>query len=127
MTPQDYEDIMILKHAALDTLRYVRELLEDTPPYDDLESEKKCKVCGAPAEWKRYGEFYCQVCLRAELDVTWAYAPRVCEMCGDHIDRVYYTDGVNYTFCSAKCALKFHRGSELKDEEEQEDGTDHAD
>lgn len=37
MTPQDYEDIMILKHAALDILRYVRELLEDTPPYDDLE------------------------------------------------------------------------------------------
>lgn len=40
MTPQDYEDITILKHAAQDILRYVKQLLEDTPPYDDLESEE---------------------------------------------------------------------------------------
>lgn len=40
MTPQDYEDITILKHAAQDILRYIKQLLEDTPPYDDLESEE---------------------------------------------------------------------------------------
>lgn len=40
MTPQDYEDITILKHAAQDILRYVKQLLEYTPPYDDLESEE---------------------------------------------------------------------------------------
>lgn len=40
MTPQDYEDITILKHAAQDILRYVTQLLEDTPPYDDLECEE---------------------------------------------------------------------------------------
>lgn len=37
MTEQDYEDITILKHAAQDIIRYVKQLLEDTPPYDDLE------------------------------------------------------------------------------------------
>ena len=37
MTQQDYEDITILKHAAQDIIRYVKQLLEDTPPYDDLE------------------------------------------------------------------------------------------
>lgn len=40
MTEQDYEDITILKHAAQDIIRYVKQLLEDTPPYDDLESEE---------------------------------------------------------------------------------------
>lgn len=40
MKPQDYEDITILKHAAQDIIRYVKQLLEDTPPYDDLESEE---------------------------------------------------------------------------------------
>lgn len=46
MTPQDYEDITILKHAAQDILRYINQLLEDTPPYDDLECVEivdKCK------------------------------------------------------------------------------------
>lgn len=40
MTQQDYDDITILKHAAQDILRYIKQLLEDTPPYDDLESEE---------------------------------------------------------------------------------------
>lgn len=34
MTPKDYEDIRILKHAARDIIRYVKQLLES---YDDLE------------------------------------------------------------------------------------------
>ena len=39
MTPQDYEDITILKHAAEDILRYVKQLVVDAQPYE-LESDE---------------------------------------------------------------------------------------
>lgn len=39
MTPQDYDDITILKHAAEDILRYVKQLVVDAQPYE-LESEE---------------------------------------------------------------------------------------
>jgi hypothetical protein len=39
MTLQDYEDITILKHAAEDILRYVKQLVVDAQPYE-LESEE---------------------------------------------------------------------------------------
>lgn len=39
MTPQDYEDIRILKHATEDILRYVKQLVVDAQPYE-LESEE---------------------------------------------------------------------------------------
>lgn len=37
MTEQDYDDIEILKHAAEDILRYVKQLVVDAQPYE-LES-----------------------------------------------------------------------------------------
>lgn len=39
MTEQDYDDIEILKHAAKDILRYVKQLVVDAQPYE-LESEE---------------------------------------------------------------------------------------
>lgn len=39
MTPQDYDDIVILKHATEDILRYVKQLVVDAQPYE-LESEE---------------------------------------------------------------------------------------
>lgn len=39
MTEQDYDDIEILKHAAEDILRYVKQLVVDAQPYE-LESEE---------------------------------------------------------------------------------------
>lgn len=39
MTEQDYDDITILKHAAEDILRYVKQLVVDAQPYE-LESEE---------------------------------------------------------------------------------------
>jgi hypothetical protein len=39
MTEQDYDDIVILKHAAEDILRYVKQLVVDAQPYE-LESEE---------------------------------------------------------------------------------------
>lgn len=46
--------------------------------------------------------------LKIILDVQWDNAPRICEMCGAHLDSVYYTEIEGYVFCSAKCALEFH-------------------
>lgn len=71
-------------------------------------SEKKCKECGANAEWEFDSEYYCEFCARAELDVHGVCAPLLCEMCGDHIDRIYYTDGNDNAFCSVKCALEYN-------------------
>ena len=39
MTEQDYDDITILKHAAEDILRYVKQLVVDAQPYE-LESKE---------------------------------------------------------------------------------------
>ena len=39
MTQQDYDDIVILKHATEDILRYVKHLVVDAQPYE-LESEE---------------------------------------------------------------------------------------
>lgn len=39
MTPQDYDDINVLKHAARDILRELGRLLKDSS-IDDLESEE---------------------------------------------------------------------------------------
>lgn len=39
MTEQDYDDIVILKHATEDILRYVKQLVVDAQPYE-LESEE---------------------------------------------------------------------------------------
>ena len=83
-------------------------------------SEKKCKVCGAPAEWQWDGEFYCENCIRTEFDVQWNDAPHACEMCGEPLDIKYYTEVEGYTFCSAKCALEFHGVCELGEERDDE-------
>ena len=82
-------------------------------------SDKKCNACGANAEWELYGECYCEFCACVELYVQRIDAPRICEMCGDALDSVYYTDGGCYAFCSAKCALEYNDAVLVK---EQEDG-----
>lgn len=79
-------------------------------------SEKKCKVCGDNAEWELDGECYCEFCVRTELDVHGIGTPRICEMCGNHLDSVYYTDSESYAFCSAKCALEFNDAKKLEAE-----------
>lgn len=71
-------------------------------------SKKKCKVCGADAEWEFDSEYYCECCLCVEFDVQRDNAPRICETCGDPLDDTYYTEIEGYVFCSAKCALEFH-------------------
>lgn len=85
-------------------------------------SEKKCEMCGDNAEWELDSEYYCEFCARDKLDVHGTCAPRICEMCGDPLDRVYYTDSEDYAFCSAKCALEFNDAKKL--EEEQDDNNE---
>lgn len=84
-------------------------------------SEKKCKMCGDNAEWELDGECYCEFCVRTELDVHGICAPRICEMCGAPLDRVYYTDSNDNAFCSAKCALEYNGASYGEEQVEQED------
>lgn len=83
-------------------------------------SDKKCKRCGAPAEWQWNCEFYCENCIRTEFDVTWSKSPRICEMCGGWLDDLYYTDCGGYTFCSPKCALEFHGVWKIAEEQGDE-------
>lgn len=90
-------------------------------------SDKKCKTCGANAEWEFDDDCYCEFCACAELDVQRIDTPRICEMCGDALDDVYYIDGENTPFCSVKCALEYNDACEMKKdqadgrEEEQDD------
>ena len=87
-------------------------------------SDKKCKICGSGAEWEFDTEWYCECCMCIEFDVQWIDAPRRCEMCGDALDRVYYTDSEGTPFCSAKCALEYNDArviSAAYEQEEQED------
>lgn len=83
-------------------------------------SDKKC-VCGAKAEWELKGECYCEFCARGELDVRGIMAPRICEMCGDPLDRMYYTDGKCNAFCTVKCALEYYDAREIEQEQEDDD------
>lgn len=80
-------------------------------------SEKKCKVCGANAEWEFDSDHYCECCLCTEFDVQWNDRPRICEMCGEPLDKVYYTEDEGYPFCSRKCALEFHDAEKLEEEQ----------
>ena len=52
-------------------------------------SEKKCKVCGADAEWDFDGDCYCEFCLCTEFDVQQNDAPHICEMCGDFLEDTF--------------------------------------
>lgn len=85
-------------------------------------SEKKCKTCGANAEWELDGECYCEWCVCMELDVKWLDTPRICEMCGDALDNVYYIDGEKTPFCSVKCALEYNDAREMEKGQEEHDG-----
>lgn len=84
-----------------------------------MEKHKKCKVCGDNAEWELDSEYYCEFCVRTELEVHSMCTPRICEMCGNHLDRVYYTDSEDNAFCSAKCALEFNDAKKLEEEQEE--------
>lgn len=83
-------------------------------------SDKKCKVCDVDAEWEWDGELYCEDCLGREFEVQWNDRPRICEMCGAPLDKVYYTEDEGYPFCSPKCALEFHGASVIEEEQEDE-------
>ena len=82
-------------------------------------SDKKCKTCGADAEWELDGECYCEFCVCTEFDVQQIDAPRICEMCGNHLYRVYYTDIEGNAFCSTKCALEYNDACEIEKEQEK--------
>lgn len=86
-------------------------------------SEKKCKVCCSDAKWVWKDGYYCQRCLRAELEVWQQDRPRVCEMCrADLDDRVYYTDSEDNPFCSPECALEYYDAKKLEEENDNESG-----
>ncbi len=82
-------------------------------------SEKKCRMCCEDAKWELDGDCYCEFCARIQLDVHGMCAPRICEMCGDPLDRVYYTDSEDNAFCSAQCALEYNGAKKLEKEEEE--------
>lgn len=82
-------------------------------------SDKKCKVCGGNAEWEFDSDLFCEDCLCTEFEVQWTDLPRICEMCGKSLGKVYYTEDEGYPFCSRKCALEFHGASGIEEEEEK--------
>lgn len=71
-------------------------------------SEKKCRMCCEDAKWVWNGSYYCQFCLRTELNVWREDAPCACEMCGAHLNSAYYTDDEDNPFCSPECALEYN-------------------
>lgn len=79
-------------------------------------SEKKCRMCRSDAKWELDGGCYCEFCARIKLDVHGICAPRECRQCGVCLDRVYYTDGEDNAFCSAKCALEYNGAKKLEEE-----------
>lgn len=87
-------------------------------------TEKKCKTCGANAEWEFDSECYCECCMCIEFDVQWIDAPIICEMCGDALDSVYYTDDEDTPFCSVKCALEYNDAREIEKEKKDNESGD---
>lgn len=85
-----------------------------------MEKHKKCKMCCSDAKWELDGEYYCQFCLRTELNVWQDEAPRACEMCGAHLGSVYYTDDEDNPFCSPECALKYNGAERLEEDNDNE-------
>lgn len=86
-------------------------------------SEKKCDMCGAPAEWKWEGDDYCEDCLCTNLCIQEVDPPRRCEQCGVPIKGSYFTDDDDdNAFCSKKCALEYYDAKKL--EVEQEDNNE---
>lgn len=83
-------------------------------------SDKKCTMCREDAKWEWGGEYYCQFCLRTELNVWQEDAPRRCEMCGADLDNVYYTDDEDNPFCSPECALEFNGASLIEEGDDDE-------
>lgn len=85
-------------------------------------SEKKCKVCGAPAEWVYDDEPFCEICLCTELDIQEVDPPRRCEQCGTLLKGSYVTDDDDdNAFCSAKCALEYYDAKKLEVMEQEDD------
>ncbi len=41
-------------------------------------------------------------------------------MCGNTLDRVYYTDGEDNAFCSAKCSLEYNDAVLVEEQEGDE-------
>lgn len=85
-------------------------------------SEKKCKVCGAPTGWVYNNEPFCACCLCTEFDVQWHEAPRICEMCYNRFERLYYTDSNGHRFCSEECALEFNGACVKEEKNDNESG-----
>lgn len=87
-----------------------------------MEEQKKCKLCGADAEWELDGGCYCEFCARLQLDVHGICAPQACATCNNPLGRVYYRDSEDNTFCSAKCALEYYDAKKLEEEQDDESG-----
>lgn len=84
-----------------------------------MEKHKKCRMCCSDAKWVWKHGYYCQTCLRAELEVWREDMPRVCEWCGADLDSAYYTDSEDNAFCSPVCALKYNDAVLVEEEQEK--------
>lgn len=70
-------------------------------------SDKKCKMCGAPARWRLDDEFFCGLCLCARYGIHEVPRPYICDQCGRLIEDVYFVDADDNAFCSRECALAY--------------------
>lgn len=69
-------------------------------------SDKKCKVCGAPAELVYDDEPFCEYCLCCTVGLREIVPPRRCDQCGMLIKGSYFLDDDGDAFCSRDCALE---------------------
>lgn len=83
-------------------------------------SEKKCEVCGAPAEWAHDDELFCECCLCTDFGVHEIVPPRRCERCGTPLKGAYFIDDDDNAFCSIKCALEYYDAVLVEEEEGNE-------
>lgn len=92
-------------------------------------SDKKCMMCGAPAEWLCDNELFCEDCLCRNFDIQEVIPPRRCEQCGTPIKGSYFVDQEeDNAFCSRDCALAYWDVEKLEaGEEEQEERAEEQD
>lgn len=76
-------------------------------------SDKKCKTCGAPAEWIHDDELFCECCLCTMFDIWEIVPPRRCEQCGTPIKGCYIIDQYGDAFCSRECSLEYYDSKKL--------------
>lgn len=87
-------------------------------------SEKKCKTCGAPAEWVYYDEPVCERCLSSGLDIKEVIPPCRCDQCSIPIYGCYIIDEYDDAFCSRECAFKYYDAKKLGEEDNDQEDCD---